>query len=154
MSTNIQNSSELQAEILRLRNLRFELEHELLIETNKVTSKLRLPLKLFSKLNTWFAAFNHDDTKNSTDNVSRDWVTNVFQIGLPVMLDKFIFPRSGFILKYVVEFLSQNTAKSINKTVVSDWIEKLFDWVKSTKRNNKQEPRMLNNKIPPHSQNF
>ena len=154
MRTKIQNSEQLQAEILRLRNRRFEIEDELLIETNKVTAKLRVPLMLLNKLKAWFAPFDTSSTNNSTNNFSGDWVTSAFRIGLPVMLNKFIFPKSGFILKYVVEFLSQNVAKSLNKNVISDLVDNLSNWVKSTKRTKKREPRMADYGIPPDSETY
>lgn len=150
MRTKIQNSEELRAEIFRLRARRFEIEDELLLETHKITDKLRLPLMILSKLKSWFAPFD----KSSTDNFQSDWVTSAFRIGLPVMLNKLIFPKSGFILKYVVEFLSQNAAKALNKNVISDLIDNLSDWIKSTKRTKKREPRMTDYGIPPDSETY
>lgn len=154
MRTRIQNSEDLQAEILRLRNLRFAMEDDLEIETNKVTAKFRLPLMLLSKINHWFSPFNAGSAKNNTDGAQSDWVTSAFRIGLPVMLNKFIFPKSGFILKYVVEFLSQNAAKTLNKNVISELVDHLSDWIKSTKRNKKREPKMADYGIPPDSETY
>lgn len=154
MRTKIQNSIDLQAEILRLRNERFNIENDLQIETNKLTANLLIPIKLLSKLKAWFVPYDNDDTKISSDKDSRDWVTSAFRIGLPVLLNKFIFPRSGFLLKYAVAFLSQNAAKSLNKNAVTEMIENLSDWVKSKKRIKRREPRMVDYGIPPHSETF
>lgn len=154
MGTKIQNSEELRAEILRLRGLRHTLEDELLIETNKAAAKFRIPLMLLSKLNEWFSPFHKSSTKNSAYNTETDWVTSVFRVGLPVMLNKFIFPKSGFLLKSVVEFLSQNAAKSVNKNVISEMIDHLAEWVKSTKRVKKREPEMADYGIPPDSETY
>lgn len=153
MKINIQNSSELQSEILRLRNLRFEIEDELLKETNKFTSKLRTPLILLSKLKAWFAPFE-DNTNNSQNNSSGDWVSSAFRNGLPLLLDKFVFPKSGFIFKHIVQFLSQNAGKSLNKTVIADLTENLCDWYKSIKPRKKGEPKMVDYGIPTDSETY
>lgn len=153
MGTKIQNSEELRAEILRLRNLRFEIEDELLIQTNKVTEKFRIPIMLLGKLNDWFSIFN-TSTKNSAGNDQRDWVTSVFRVGLPVMLNKFIFPKSGFLLKSVVEFLSQNAAKGVNKNVIGEVIDHLAEWIKSTKRTKKHKREIADYGIPPDSETY
>lgn len=154
MGTKIQNSEELRAEILRLRTLRFEIEDELLIETNKVTAKLRIPLMVLGKLNEWFGPFQRGSNRISTGSDQQDWVTSVFRIGLPVMLNKFIFPKSGFLLKSVVEFLSQHAATTVNKNVMSELINHLSEWIKSSKRNRKREPEMADYGIPPDSETY
>ncbi|HQS53108.1 MAG TPA: hypothetical protein PLN99_14540, partial [Daejeonella sp.] len=92
--------------------------------------------------------------RNEPGSLQQDWVTSIFRIGLPVVMNKFIFPRSGFLLKSVVELLSQNTAKTVNKDVVSDLINKFSEWIKSTKRKKKQEQGMEDYGIPPDSETY
>jgi len=136
MRTKILNSDDLRMEILRLRIVRSEIEGELKFETDRIANRFRVPLMLFSKVNNWVSPMFKSST-NEPGSLDQDWVTSIFKVGLPVVMNKFIFPRSGFLLKSMVELLSQNTAKTINKDVVTDLINKFSEWIKSTKRKKK-----------------
>lgn len=153
MRTRIQNSDDLRTEILRLRTVRSEIEGELKYETDRIASRFRVPLMLFSKINDWVSPM-FKPNRNEPGNLQQDWVTSIFRIGLPVVMNKFIFPKSGFLLKSVVELLSQNTAKTVNKDVVSDLINKFSEWIKSTKRKKKHEPGIDDYGIPPDSETY
>mgnify|MGYP000908278017 FL=1 len=153
MRTRIQNSDDLRAEILRLRTERSEIEGELKYETDKIVSRFRVPLMLFSKINDWVSPM-FKPKRNEPGNLNQDWVTSIFQIGLPVIMNKFIFPKSGFLLKSMVELLSQNTAKSVNKDVVSNLINKLSEWIKSSNRKQKRVHEDDDYGIPPDSETY
>jgi len=153
MRTRIQNSEDLRMEILRLRTVRSEIEGDLKAETDRISNRFRVPLMLFSKVNDWVTPM-FKPSKNEPGSLNQDWVTSIFKIGLPVMMNKFIFPRSGFLLKSVVELLSQNTAKTVNKDVLTDLINKFSEWIKSDKRRKKQEPAIDDYGIPPDSESY
>lgn len=153
MRTKIQNSDDLRSEILRLRISRSEIEAELKVETDRITKRFRVPLMLFGKVNDWVSPM-FKPGKNEPGSLNQDWVSSIFRIALPVVMNKFIFPRSGFLLKSVVELLSQNTAKTVNKDVLIDLINKLSDWIKSSKRKKKQEPELEDYGIPPDSETY
>jgi hypothetical protein len=70
------------------------------------------------------------------------------------VLNKFIFPKSGFLLKSLVELLSQGTSKTVNKDVLTDLINKLSDWIKSSKRKKKQDAELEDYGIPPDSETY
>ena len=153
MRTKIQNSGDLRSEILRLRTIRSEIEGELKVETDRITNRFRIPLMLFGKVNDWVSPM-FKPGRNEPRSLNQDWVTSIFRIALPVVMNKFIFPRSGFLLKSLVELLSQNTAKTVNKDVLTDLINKLSDWIKSSKRKKKQEPELEDYGIPPDSETY
>ncbi|MDP3467186.1 MAG: hypothetical protein Q8S11_02555 [Daejeonella sp.] len=153
MRTKIHNSDDLRMEILRLRVVRSAIEAELKVETNKFTSKFRVPLMLLGKVNNWVSPIFRSG-RNEPGSINQDWVTSIFKVGLPVVMNKFLFPRSGFLLKSVVELLSQNTAKTVNKDVVTDLINKVSDWIKSTKRKKKQDQAISDYGIPPDSETY
>jgi hypothetical protein len=108
---------------------------------------------LFGKVNDWVSPI-FKPGRNEPRSLNQDWVTSIFRIALPVVMNKFIFPRSGFLLKSLVELLSQNTAKTVNKDVLTDLINKLSDWIKSSKRKKKQDPELENYGIPPDSETY
>jgi hypothetical protein len=153
MRTKIQNSDDLRSEILRLRISRSEIESELKTETDRITQRFRVPLMIFGKVNDWVSPM-FKPGRNEQGSLNQDWITSIFRIALPVVMNKFIFPKSGFLLKSVVELLSQNTAKTVNKDVLTDLINKLSDWIKSSKRKKKQEPELEDYGIPPDSETY
>ena len=153
MRTKIQNSDDLRSEILRLRTIRSEIEGDLKIETDRITNRFRIPLMLFGKVNDWVSPM-FKSGRNEAGGLNQDWVSSKFRIGLPIVLNKFIFPKSGFLLKSLVELLSQGTSKTVNKDVLTDLINKLSDWIKSSKRKKRQDPELENYGIPPDSETY
>jgi hypothetical protein len=150
MRTKIQNIDDLREEIIRLGVVRTELESELKIETQKITSRLRMPLMLLRKVNGFFGV----SSDKSGRKIGEDWVSSIFRIGLPVMMNRFLFPKSGFIVKSVIELISQNAAKTVNKDLMSGILEKLSEWIKSPKTKTKKEPELADYGIPPDSETY
>jgi len=153
MKTKIQNSDDLRSEILRLRNIKSITGNELKVETGRITEKFRLPLMLFGKVNDWVSPM-FKSGRNESGSLNQDWVSSIFRIALPIVLNKFIIPRSGFLLKSLVELLSQGTAKTVNKDVLADLINKLSDWIKASKSKKKQDLELEDYGIPPDSEAY
>jgi len=150
MRAKIQNIDDLREEVTRLEVIRNEMESELKIETQKIMLKLRVPLMLLRKLNDFFGVSRDKSGKK----VGEDWVSSIFRIGLPVMMNRFLFPKSGFIIKSIVELISQNAAKTVNKDLMSGVLEKLSEWIKSPKTKTKKEPELADFGIPPDSETY
>lgn len=153
MRTRIQNSDDLRSEILRLRTIKAEIEGELKVETNRITNRFSLPFMLFGKVNDWVRPM-FKPGRNEPGSLNQDWVSSIFRIGLPVVMNKFIFPKSGFLLKSLVDLLFQGTAKTVNQDVLSNLIDRLSNWIKSSKRKKKQEPELEDYGIPPDSETY
>jgi hypothetical protein len=150
MRIKIQNIDDLREEVVRLEVVRTEIETELKIEVQKITSKIRIPLMLLRKLNNFFAGSK--DKSRTKD--GEDWVTSIFSIGLPLLLNRFLFPKSGFIVKSIIELISQTTAKTVNTDLIVEIIEKVSQWIKSTGSRNKKEEEMVDYGIPPDSETY
>jgi hypothetical protein len=150
MRTKIQNTDDLQAEIERLDRVRIEMEAGLKIEAEIIIAKIKAPFQLLSKLHD-FLGFGKDKSQSKEGG---DWVSSIFQIGLPVLLTKFLFPKSGLIVKSIIELISQNTAKSMNKDFMSNILDKLSNWIKSRSSKNKRENEMADYGIPPDSETY
>ena len=150
MGIKIQNIDDLREEVVRLEVVRTEIETELKVEAQKITSKIRIPLMLLRKLNNFFAGSK--DKSRTKD--GEDWVTSIFSIGLPLLLNRFLFPKSGFIVKSIIELISQTTAKTVNADLMVQIIEKISRWIKSTGSRNKKEAGMVDYGIPPDSETY
>jgi hypothetical protein len=150
MRIKIQNIDDLREEVVRLEVVRTEIETELKVEAQKITSKIRIPLILLRKLNNFFAGSK--DKSRTKD--GEDWVTSIFSIGLPLLLNRFLFPKSGFIVKSIIELISQTTAKTVNTDLIVEIIEKVSQWIKSTGSRNKKEEEMVDYGIPPDSESY
>ena len=150
MRTKIQNIEDLRAEIDRLGQVRLEMETELKIEVVKISAKITAPFLLLSKLYD-FLGFGKGKSESKEGG---DWLSSILRIGLPVLMNRFIYPKSGFLIKTFIGLLSQNAVKSINKDLMITIIEKLSDWIKTSGNKGKQEPEMADYGIPPDSETF
>lgn len=150
MRAKIQNIDDLREEVTRLQVIRTEMESEIKTETQKITSRLKVPLMLLRKLNDFFGV----SKDSSGRKVGEDWVSSIFRIGLPVMMNRFLFPKSGFIVKSVIELISQNAAKTVNKDLMSGVLERLSEWIKTPKTKTKKEPELADYGIPPDSETY
>lgn len=154
MKAKIRNIDELKAEILRLREQRTEMEADMLIDLNKIISKFKMPLLLIGKLGDWASAFagvkmNKDGT---TDN--GDWISGIFRVGLPFMINRFIFPKSGLLTKTILGFITQKAAGTVNKDLIRNFLDKISGIVKAPKSRKKNGPELTDYGIPPDSEAY
>ena len=150
MKSKIENIDDLRSEILRLKLQRFQ--HEAIIEEdiNKIKDKFRLPSILLGKVNAWFGAHAPEG-----DKTNHDWVTNALRIGLPVALNKMVFGKSGFIIKSLVALLSQKAAASVNKDIVTNWIDTATNWIKGATKSRREKSKLSHDYgIPPDSETY
>lgn len=148
MREKIENINDLRAEIERLSLIRSELETDLKVEVAKITTKIKAPLALLSKLNDFFGI------GKAKKGEGEDWVSSIFRIGLPLVMNKFVFPKSGFITKAFLALISQNAAKAINKDFMANIIEKINNWINKSRERGKKEPEMADYGIPPDSETY
>ncbi|MFA6946075.1 MAG: hypothetical protein WC220_09255 [Pedobacter sp.] len=154
MKTPIRNVDELRAEVLRLREQRLEMESDMQLELSKIVSKFRLPLMLLGKLNDWFGVFSGLGKNKKGSSEGNDLVSGIFRIGLPFLMDKFVFPKSGFITRTVLELLTKKAANVVNKDLISNLIDKVSEWVNLAKGRKKNGPELADYGIPPDSETY
>ena len=150
MRTKIQNSDDLRFEILRLKALSFEIENDLKTEGNRITKRLQVPIVLLNRMFNWI----NPNKNKQEEELDQDWVSTIFKVGLPLLMNRFIFPKSGLLLKYVVELVSQNTGKTFNKEVILNLINKLSGWIKSGKQRKNEDLSIHQYGIPPDSETY
>ncbi len=154
MRANIQNIEDLCSEIRRLKMLRVEQEKDLQLESDRVLAKFDIPVMIFNKVGDFFGSLFGNDKDDAKKQENTDWVTNIFRVGIPVFLNKFLFPRSGFLMKSVVAMVSQTAAKNVNKDSITDIVDKVSNWIKSSKPRTQKEPVLADYGIPPDSETY
>ncbi len=154
MRPKIENITDLRAELTRLRVQRLDQELELTKVTARIKARLRFPVLVYTKISDFFIEMFGDDPEDLTKKEHQDWVTNILRVGLPVALNKFLFPRSGFLLKSLVAMVSQKAAKNVNKDSITDLFDKVTNWIKSSKPKTRKEPVLSDYGIPPDSETY
>ena len=154
MRPRIENINDLRAEIIRLRAKRLDQEIELTKVTARIKARLHFPVLVYNKISDFFIEMFGDNPENLNKTEHRDWVTNILRVGLPVALNKFLFPRSGFLLKSVVALVSQKAAKNVNKDSITDLFDKVTNWIKISKPTTRKEPVLPDYGIPPDSETY
>ncbi|WP_411273564.1 hypothetical protein [Daejeonella sp.] len=155
MRAKIDNTHDLRAELNRLRILRMEQEIELTKVTARIKARLHFPVMVYKKISDFFIELFGDDPEDLTKkNERKDWVTNILRLGLPLALNRFLFPRSGFLMKSVVAMVSQTAAKNVNKDSITGLIDKVADWIKVRKPKTQRDPIIADYGIPPDSETY
>ncbi len=154
MKAKIRNIDELNAEILRLREQRVEMEADMLIDLNKIVSKFKMPLMLISKLGDWASAFAGVKTNKDGTTDNGDWISGIFRVGLPFVMNRFIFPKSGLLTKTILGFITQKAAGTVNKDLISNILDKISGIVKIPKNKKKNGPELADYGIPPDSETY
>lgn len=154
MRSKIENIDDLRSEISRLRRERMEYENDFHLVTEKIKAKFRIPAMIYNKVGDLINSLFGVDMNDPSNKEDRDWVTNVFRVGLPVFLNKYFFPKSGLIMKSVVALVSQKAAKNVNKDSITDLIDKVADWIKTPKPKKRKEPVLADYGIPPDSETY
>ena len=150
MKSKIENIDDLRSEILRLKLQRFHREAIIEQEIEKIKDKFRFPSILLNKVNAFFG-----DNARGMDKTNHDWVTNALRIGLPVALNKMVFGKSGFIIKSLVALLSQKAATSVNKDIVTNWIDTASNWIRGATKSSRHKSRLTHDYgIPPDSETY
>lgn len=155
MRAKIENTHDLRAELNRLRIRRLEQEIELTKVTARIKARLHFPVLVYNKISDFFIElFGNDPEDLTKKNERKDWVTNILRLGLPLALNRFLFPGSGFLMKSVVAMVSQKAAKNVNKDSITGLIDKVTDWINVRRPKNRKDTMMADYGIPPDSETY
>lgn len=147
----INNITELRAEILRLRTFQEEQENYLNDQYRLLEQKVQAPFKFISSLFSWLPG--QSVTSRAVQGKSgEDWVTRSLRLGLPYLLNKFLFRKSGVVKKLLVTLLSQQAAGALNKDRISGIVSKISELIrpKSKRKNGTHQDYG----IPPDSETY
>src|SRR6185312_13064426 len=111
----INNSNELEAEIIRLRLLRTE-------QGKAIGQRFSSPAATFS---TIFSLFPKSSGGDKNDIFHQDLFGILSRIVLPFALNKTIFRNSNFIVKGLIGLLSQKASHFINEDSITGLVDKI-----------------------------
>lgn len=166
MRVNINNSEELKNELVRLCRLRREQEGYLDDQYKLLKNKVQAPSRIFGAVASTIPGvdlvrgmFSSLGKKQSAENHSNaDWMTKATKYVLPLVLNRTLLKKSGWLKKSLVLLASEGAAGQINKDKVSNFIGRMAEYIrpnKSKKRHKKikaiDEQEDPNFGIPPLS---
>lgn len=141
MDVSIKNSTDLKAEIARLR----ELKHQ---QGEQISQRFSSPGAIFSTIVSIFPKHHDDGSKSNI--LNQDYFGILSRILLPLALNKTVFRNSNFIVKGLVGFLSQKASHFISEESVTG----LWDKAKGLFSKFSKKEKNPDYGIPPDSETY
>ena len=153
--SKIKNLADLRMEIGRLQKLAKEQEDYLGDQYRLFNDKLAAPAHFVKSLISWVPGADLMKGLFAKGNKSEDWLSKSLRIGLPVVLNRFLLRKAGFLKRAIVTLLSQQAAGALNKERVNGLIAKIADFIRPKKRkHNPVTQRKVDYGIPPDSETY
>lgn len=171
MRININNSEDLKNEISRLSRLKIEQEEYLSDQYVLLRNKIETPSRVLGAVASnipgiglvkgLFSGIGAVAKKSDHESGSKDWLTRIFQVGVPLVLNKTLLKNSGWLKKSLVLLASEGAASNINQDKVSSVITKVANFIRPKKKKShrdieslEEEQDTVNFGIPPDSETY
>jgi len=147
METEITNLAQLEARIAFLEVKKAEDEIYFNQKFEAIKEKIQHPFKFIKNAISSFAFGRNSNMAGA------DWATNLGRIFFPLLLNKTLLKNKGIIVKTLVSLFSQKAINYsvFNREVLSGWIDKVTDFVK-TKTKKEKRYGVDDYGIPPESE--
>ncbi|TDS14603.1 hypothetical protein [Sphingobacterium paludis] len=150
-SQKINNLEDLKVEIARLSVRKKEQELYLLDQYELLKAKVESPIRFFKNFTTVVPGAGI--VKGVASNISKamkgkdaDWLTNVLQIGTPLVLNSTLLRNAGWLKKAVVLLASETAVGQVNQSKISGLIGKITSFIRPKGKKKKKKKELL----PPH----
>ena len=145
-SQKINNIQDLSAEIARLkiqkREQQASLDNQFRLLKDKVEAPVRFVKNMVSNIPGAGAVTGVvKGISRATQGKDADWLTNVLQVGAPLVLNSTILRHSGWIKKLLVLFASETAIGQVNQTNISGLIHKITSFIKPKKKKDKKKAK-------------
>lgn len=153
---NINNLDELRAEIVRLESLKKEQEVYLGDQMGLLQHKIEAPVRFFKRFTSWAPTSSNINRnfKSKSGSEDADWLTNSLRVGLPVIFNRVLFRKAGFIKKTLLLLASQKAASAINQDRVTGFISKLASIIRPSESKKRKKKKHKDYGIPPDSETY
>lgn len=169
MSVKINNITELRNEIARQKRLKAEQEAYLSNQYTLLRKKVETPSRILGLvassvpgLDMVKGLFSASVSRNKASE-SSDWLTNTLRVGLPLVLNRTLLKKAGWLKKSLVLLASERAAGEINQDRVGTAISKIADLIRPNKKKEKKkhnqiaafdDDQVVNFGIPPDSETY
>lgn len=157
MSTNITNYSELAAEIARLKVEKTAQEAFLQQQYNMFCYKMETPVRVAKMVTSRIpgaAAFKEIMSgvgSVTKSNAKGDWLTRGLQLALPLVLNRTLLKKAGWLKKGLVLLVSETAASQVNQNRISNVVDRVASFIKPKKKAKvKPGSTPLNTPADPH----
>jgi len=134
-SQKINNLEELKAEIARVNVRKREQEAYLLDQYGLLKNKIEAPIRFVKNITSVVPGAGI--VKGVANNIGKamkgkdaDWLTNVLQIGTPLVLNSTLLRNAGWLKKAVVLLASETAVGQVNQSKISSIIGRITNFIK------------------------
>ena len=149
MRRNINNIDDLKWEIARLTELKREQESYLTGQYTLLKDKVDKPVRILSSVTSSIPGFNvvkglfatvtNTGAKENAAVGNGDWLTKVFSIGLPILLNRTFLKKSNWIKKALVLLASQTATSQLTQDKLAHLIGQVTSVIKPKNRAKKKD---------------
>ena len=147
-SQKINSLEDLKVEIARLSVRKKEQELYLLDQYELLKAKVESPIRFFKNFTTVVPGAGI--VKGVASNISKamkgkdaDWLTNVLQIGTPLVLNSTLLRNAGWLKKAVVLLASETAVGQVNQSKISSLIGKVTNFIRPKNKKKKKKKDMV-----------
>jgi len=147
MEKSFTSLAELQTEIQVLKVRNFQQEEV-------IKEKLSSPSAIFHTVTSLFKSGHSSSQSVSKTLLNQDLFTNLARVGIPLIMNGFLFKKSGFVAKMLITFLSQKAAKQVTSNTVTGLVDKVQGLFKKFMPAAKKKSPIRDYGIPPDSESY
>lgn len=166
MSIKINNITDLKGEIARLTALKAEQEAYLSNQYTLLRRKVEMPSRVLGALVSSVPGVDmvrglFSSSAKGIASGKSDWLTSTLRLGLPLVLNRTLLKKAGWLKKTLVLLASERAAGQINQDKVGSAISTVADFIRPKKKKKKKhnevaplEEEIVNFGIPPDSETY
>ncbi len=145
-SKKINNIHDLTVEISRLKVRKREQEATLVNQLGLLKNKVEAPVRFVKNIVSNIPGAGAvggvvKGISRATQGKDADWLTNVLQVGAPLVLNSTLLRRSGWLKKLLVLFASETAIGQVNQTNISGLLGKITNFIKPKKKKYKKKAK-------------
>src|SRR5690606_8306812 len=143
-SQKINNLQDLKVEIARVNQRRREQEAYLTEQYDLLKKKIDAPARFFRNLTSNIPGAGVvkgvvNGIGKVTQGKDADWLTNVLQIGAPIVLNSTLLRKAGWVKKALVLLASETAIGQVNQNRISNVISKVSAFIRPKDKKKKRK---------------
>lgn len=168
VSPKINNVQDLKVEIIRLKVLKTQQEAYLVDQYTLLKHKVEKPMRVFNNVVSYVPGVDFvkgvmSMRKPSSADGNADWLTKGLRLGMPLLLNRTLLKRAGWLKKTLVMLASDGAVGQINQNRFVSAIEGISNFIKPKSKKKRKEalsqkeatlPQESIHGIPPESESF